>query len=71
MISTKGKRKVVFDGKIYYWHIKKDKNDIPWIHIVSEDKSLYLKRGYDREISIGSYYIKKLLSNNLKTKGQE
>ena len=61
MISTKGKRKVVFEGSTYYWHIKKDENEIPWIHIVSEDKSVYMKRGFDKEISVGSQYIKDIL----------
>ena len=27
MISTKGKRKVVYEGNTYYWHIKKDENE--------------------------------------------
>lgn len=61
MISTKGKRKVVFEGNTYYWHIKKDENEILWIHIVSEDKSVYMKHGFDKEISVGSQYIKDIL----------
>ena len=34
---------------------------IPLIHIVLEDKSLYMKRGFDKEISVDSQYIKDIL----------
>ena len=39
----------------------KDENEIPWIHIVSEEKSVYMKRGFDKEISVSSQYIKDIL----------
>lgn len=40
---------------------KKDENEILWIHIVSEEKSVYMKRGFDKEISVSSQYIKDIL----------
>ncbi len=68
MILTKGKRKLEYHGINYYWYIKKDSDHIPWIHIMSEDKSLQLVRGFDREIGIGTQYIRDLLSRYLEGK---
>lgn len=57
MILKKGKRKIVFDGKTFYWYIR-----LPYIHIISEDKKLQLKYGFDKELCIGPQYIKDLLT---------
>jgi len=65
MISTKRKRKLEYQGIKYYWYIKKDSDHISRIHIMSEDKSLQLVRGFDREIGIGTQYIRDLLSRHL------
>jgi len=61
MINEKGKRKLEFQGENYYWYIKKDMNGRPNIHILSADKKLQLKCGFDKEITIGPAYIKKEL----------
>lgn len=63
MVATKGKRRVEFQGRTYYWQIKNGNDDRPLIHIVSEDKSLFLKKGYDHELCIGPQYIKVILKN--------
>lgn len=65
MISTKGKRKLEYNGINYYWYIKKDSDQIPRIHVVSEDKTLQLTFGFDREIGIGTQYVKELLARHL------
>ena len=64
MISKKGKRRVEFGGETYYWFIKKNGDGIPEITIVSEDKSLRLTYGFDREMGIGAQYIKTLLEDH-------
>lgn len=63
MISSKRKRKLIFQEENYYWYIRKNEEDVPVIHIVSEDKTLHLEYGFDRERGIGGHYIEELLSN--------
>lgn len=65
MIATKGKRKLEYDGINYYWYIKKDSDLIPRIHVVSEDKALQLTFSFDREMGIGTQYVKELLAKHL------
>ena len=43
----------------------KDSDHIPRIHVVSEDKALWLTFGFDREIGIGTQYVKELLAKQL------
>ena len=69
VISTKGKRKLEYNGINYYWYIRRDSDYIPCIHIVSEDKTLQLTFGFDREIGVGIQYVKKLLARYLEEKG--
>ena len=61
MVSSKGKREILFNRQTFYWHIQKNDAGHPQIVIVSEDKSVYLKRGFDKELSIGPGYIRNLL----------
>lgn len=62
MISSKGKRKVIFNGIPYYWYIK-----YPLIYIISEDKELHLQYGFDKDIPIDTQYIKNLLLHYYET----
>ena len=64
MIATKRKRKLTFEGKNYYWYIREEGTDwrSPVIHIISEDKKLRLAYHFDRDIAIGTQYIKELLA---------
>jgi len=64
LLSEKGKRKLEYQGRIYYWYIKKDADDVPKICIISDDKKLQLKHGFDREMIIGPAYIKGLLQRH-------
>ena len=67
MISTKGKRKVVFQEETYYWYIKKNTAGSPRIHISSEDKKVQLEYGFDREIAVDNGYIRGLLERYFDT----
>lgn len=64
MIATKRKRKLTFEGKNYYWYIREEGTDwrSPVIHIISEDKKLRLAYHFDRDIAVGTQYIKELLA---------
>lgn len=39
MISTKGKRKLEYNGINHYWYIRRDSDYIPCIHIAAEVES--------------------------------
>lgn len=43
MICSKGKRRLLFRGRVFYWYIKKDEMDYPYVTVFSEDKRLRLK----------------------------
>lgn len=65
MISTKGKRKLIYQDVAYYWYIAKNDDKHPVIHISSEDKKVHLSVPFDKELSIGTHYIVDILSKNL------
>ena len=42
-VRTKGRRKIICNGKKYIWHIKPGYDDpYHWLHIMAEDKSFYM-----------------------------
>lgn len=64
MISEKGKRKLEYQGNVYYWYIENDKDGVPKMRIISDDKKLQLTRGFDSEMVISSMYIKEVLKKH-------
>jgi hypothetical protein len=48
-ISTKKKRKLIYDNKTYYWHVSPDydrgelRKNFNILHIIADDKSLDVK----------------------------
>ena len=42
MISKKGKRRMEYNGAVYYWFVRKNREGVPRIHILSEDKKVNL-----------------------------
>lgn len=42
-VSKKGKRKMEYDGNIFYWFVRKNHLGISEIHILSEDKKINLE----------------------------
>jgi hypothetical protein len=64
-INTKGKRKLVYKDKIYYWFVKIEKNGSHRIHIMTEDKKV--NKVYpmvDTEVPVTPEYICKLLEHD-------
>lgn len=62
MVSKKGKRKIEYNGSIFYWFIRKNNLGIPRIHILSEDKKINLEYPlFDTEIPVTKRYIERLL----------
>lgn len=61
-INTKGKRKIIYNDKVYYWFVKIENDGSHRIHILTEDKKI--NRVYpmpDTEVSVTPAYICKLL----------
>ena len=53
MVSKKSKRKLEYQGKVFYWFVKKNHSGIPRIHIVSEDKKILLECPlFDTEVPV-------------------
>ena len=62
MVSKKGKKKFVYEGKNFYWFVRANPNGVPRIHILSEDKKINLEYPlFDREIPATAAYVKHLL----------
>ena len=70
MVSKKGKRKLEYQGKVFYWFVRVNSEGIPRIHILSEDKKVNLESSlFDREVPVVSAYVKQLLEEYFKGRG--
>lgn len=64
MISTKGKRKIVYGGDTLYWYVRSNGDGILKIHILSKDKKINLEYPlFDSEVPVTPSYIRKLLDD--------
>lgn len=69
MVSKKGKRKLEYEGKIFYWFVRRNSDGIPRIRILSEDKKMNLDYPLlDREVPVVHAYVKKLLEEYFNNK---
>ena len=71
MVSNKRKRKLQYEDKTYYWWIRKNDAGYPQIHIISEDRNVYLEKSFDKEIGIGTGYIERILRTYEEEKEQK
>lgn len=63
MVSNRGKRKIQFGGKIFYWFLRKNTEGKLRIHILSEDKKLNLEYPpFDTEVPVTPKEIRRILS---------
>ena len=63
MVSKKGKRKLVYEGRAFYWFVRPNSAGIPKIHIMSEDKKIRLEDSlFDSEVPVVPSYIRRLLT---------
>lgn len=64
-ISTRGKRKIVIDDRIYYWFVRTEKDGSHRIHIMTEDKKLNkVCPMTDTEAPVTPGYIRRLLEQD-------
>lgn len=69
MVSKKGKRKIEYNGILFYWFIRKNSFDIPKIHILSEDKKIHLEYSlFDSDVSTTKKEIERLLHRYFNSK---
>ena len=63
MVSGKGKRKIEYEGKQFYWFVRNNEQGILRIHILSDDKKINLEYPlFDSEVPVTSGDIRHLLT---------
>ena len=61
-VSSKGKRKHIYNGETYYWYVRKNSDGNTRIRIVSEDKKISIESPvFDTEVPVTGAYINTLL----------
>lgn len=64
MVAKQGKRKIEYEGNVFYWFVSADDNGNIRIHILSEDKKINLEYPqFDSEVPVAPSYIRRLLDN--------
>lgn len=64
MVSRKGKRKIEYNGQIFFWFVRTDNTKSKRIHILSDDKRTHLEYPFfDSEVPVTPSYIKHLLED--------
>lgn len=64
MISSRGKRKMIYNGNVFYWFVRKNAEGIIRIHILSGDKKINIEYPpFDTEIPVTPKEIKRILVN--------
>lgn len=68
MVAQKSKRKIEYNGNLYYWFIQSDEANILKIHVLSSDKKMNLEYPlFDREVPVTPAYVKHLLDDYFKS----
>ncbi len=66
MVSKKGKRKLIYEGRVFYWFVRMNSKEIPRLHILSEDKKIQLECALiDREVPAVSSYVRQILKEHM------
>lgn len=64
-INTKGKRKIIFKNKIYYWFVRVEEDGSHRIHILTEGKKINrVYPVFDAEVPVTPENIRKILEND-------
>lgn len=64
MVAKKGKRKIEYEGNIFYWFVRVDDNGNMRIRILSDNKKINLEYPpFDSEVPVTPFYIRSLLDN--------
>ena len=61
MVSSKGKRKIIYGDSVYYWYIRIDDKGHR-LHIISDDKKIHLEYPFlDTEMPVTPGLVRKRL----------
>lgn len=64
-INAKGKRRIIFKNKIYYWFVRVEEDGSHRIHIMTEDKKINrVYPVFDTEVPVTPDNIRKILEND-------
>ena len=70
MVSKKGTRKLVYNGKVFFWFVRRNQLGALKIHILSDDKEIHLEYPtFDTEVSTTPKDIRKFLEDYFKSDG--
>ncbi len=52
-VSAGNKRKLVYKERVFYWYVRKNREGIPRLYILSDDKKVHLERPlFDTEVPV-------------------
>ena len=61
-VSAEHKRKLIYKERLFYRYIRKNREGIPRLYILSDDKKVHLERPlFDTEVSVTSADVVKQL----------
>ena len=64
-VNTKGKRKLVINGAVYYWFVRIERDGSHRIHILTADKKVNIVcPTADTEVPVTPLYIRKILEKS-------
>lgn len=64
MVAKKGKRKLEYNGNVFYWFVRKNHLGVPRIRILSENKKINLEYPlFDTEIAATKKEVERHLKN--------
>ena len=63
-VNAKNKRKLIYNGQLFYWYVRKKQDGIPRLHIISDNKKVNLDRPlFDAEVTVVREYVVKQLDD--------
>ena len=67
-VAPKNKRRLIYKEKTYYWFVRKNKEGIPRLHILSDDKKMNLDLPlFDTEVPIAGDDIVRHIEHYVRT----
>ncbi len=57
-VSSKGKRKLLYNNAVFYYFVRVNNDGIPRLHIMSDDKKINLEKPlFDTEVPVLKSYV--------------
>lgn len=69
-VSAEYKRKLIYKEQLFYWYVRKKREGIPRLYILSDDKKVHLERPlFDTEVPVTPADVVKQLEEYESGKG--